>query len=105
MNTLSSVNSLKRAKELSALDYERRVDSAVIGGLSKAVLLERLRGRRILTMKVKPNNFFRKQSAAEQVRRAGRALGKPMCCGEPRQLYAKYMLEALEIILHRRGLK
>lgn len=101
---MNRLESLRRTRTIADLEFERRVDTVVISGIAKRVYIDRIKRCRILTMRVKPSNVFRKQSAAEQVRRTGRALSKPTCCGEPRRLYASSMLAALEVILHRRGL-
>lgn len=101
---MNNLESLRRTKAIADLEFERRVDTVVISGIAKRVYIDRIRRRQILTMKVKPNNVLRKQSAAAQIRRTGRALSKPKCCGEPRQQYLSSMMEALEGILHRKGL-
>lgn len=99
-----SVAVLNRTKELAFKDYERRIDDIVIGGIAKMVFLERMRSRQVLTRKPKSSNAILHHRTCDQVRRTGRAIGKPLCCGEPRRLYAINMLKALGIILHRKGL-
>lgn len=105
ISSVSSIKSLRARRDRAAAEFENKVDNVVISAIAKSVFLERLRSRRILTMSPRPENRAVQQRVANQVRRTGRALGKSMCCGEPRSMYSKHMMEALEIILHRKGLK
>lgn len=103
--TNASLESLRKTRDRAAAEFEHKIDNVVISGIAKSVFLERLRSRRMMiSTPVKPEHRVRHMHAKDQVRRTGRALSKPTCCGEPRRLYASSMLAALEVILHRRGL-
>lgn len=104
--TNASLESLRKTRDRAAAEFERKIDNMVISGIAKSIFLERLRSRRMaISTPVRPEHRVRHMHAKDQVRRTGKALGTPTCCGEPRRLYTVHMLEALEIILHRKGLK